>query len=107
MGLFKYMFPILSLLWIARNSTKRGERECCQKYSGLRLPLTMVTHDLPSSLYTDILKVVVTAFLVLLQRAALLVTPSAVVALVRFTHCGKKRGFRLNQCCQGTLQLQK
>lgn len=49
----------------------------------------MVTHDLPSSLQTDILQVVVAAFLVLLQRTALLVAPAAVVALVRLPHCGK------------------
>lgn len=50
---------------------------------------TMVTHDLPSSLQTDILQIVVAAFLVLLQRTALLVAPAAVVALVRLPHCGK------------------
>lgn len=54
-----------------------------------RLAPTMVTHDLPSSLQTDILQIVVAAFLVLLQRTALLVAPAAVVALVRLPHCGK------------------
>lgn len=46
----------------------------------------MVTHDLPGSLHADILEIVVAALLVLLQRAALLVAPSTVVALVRLTH---------------------
>jgi len=32
-----------------------------------RFPPTVVTHDLPSSLHTDILQIVVAAFLVLLQ----------------------------------------
>lgn len=47
---------------------------------------TMVTHDLPGSLHADVLEIVVTAFLVLLQWAALLVASSTVVTLVRFTH---------------------
>lgn len=54
-----------------------------------RFAPTMVTHDLPGSLQTDILQIVVAAFLVLLQRTALLVAPAAVVALVRLPHCGK------------------
>lgn len=32
-----------------------------------QFPPTMVTHDLPGSLHTDILQIVVAAFLVLLQ----------------------------------------
>lgn len=60
----------------------------------------MVTHDLPGSLHTDILQIVVAAFLVLLQRTALLVAPATVVALVRLPHCGKNESIRSNplQC---------
>lgn len=64
------------------------------------LPLTMVAHYLPSSLDADILKVVMTAFLVLLQRTALLVTASTVVTFVRFTHYGKNKDLTLIQCFQ-------
>lgn len=56
----------------------------------------MVTHDLPGSLHTDVLQIVVAAFLVLLQRTALLVAPAAVVALVRLPHCGKNESIRSN-----------
>ena len=56
----------------------------------------MVTHDLPGSLHTDILQIVVAAFLVLLQRTALLVAPAAVVALVRLPHCGKNESISSN-----------
>lgn len=54
-------------------------------------PLTMMTYHLPRGLYGDILKVVVTAFLVFLQRTALFVASSTVVTFMRFTYCeGKK-----------------
>lgn len=51
---------------------------------------TVVTHDLARGLHADVLEIVVAALLVLLQRTALLVASSTVVALVRFTHCGEK-----------------
>lgn len=62
---------------------------------------TMVTHDLPGSLHADILEIVVAALLVLLQRAALLVAPSTVVALVRLTHCEENSGL---VCCRVSVQ---
>ena len=53
---------------------------------------TVVTHGLPGGLHADILQIVVAALLMLLQGAALLVAPSAIVALVRFAHCGESPG---------------